>query len=282
MTSPNHAEQLARLDALRQAGQISEAEYVQHRAAVISLIVQAQQDAPPLPPPGGYPQTPVPYPAPPRKRGKLWPILGGVVALVVLISVVAALAASGSGSSSGFGTTTKGGDAIAPSSGRSGFNPTEPIDTEQPTPSESSPTDSVHLAHVGDVMTIDNDDDDLHLEVTLVAVNRTTLPTDGVSAPQPGYRYFAANFRVKNVGTTVYSDDINNNAKVADSQERQFGAEIVHSITAGPLFPSSFSLPPDGARSGWVVFQVPFQATVTHVQYVTKSGYGGGAQWIVP
>lgn len=118
------------------------------------------------------------------------------------------------------------------------------------------------------------------LAVTLEKVDAKTTATDGFSTPDSGKQYYAAQFQIKNVGGTAWSDAVDNCAKVGDASGQQFQTDIVSSISSGAMFPDTVNLAAGGVSLGWVIFQVPTGDKVTQVQFTPDSGMGEStAQW---
>ncbi len=83
------------------------------------------------------------------------------------------------------------------------------------------------------------------------------------------------------MGTASYDDDPSNGAKLIDQSGQQFEPDMVESINAGVLMPSSVTLPTGGSALGFVVFQVPSGSHVTKVQFGMDSGFAETGEWTV-
>jgi hypothetical protein len=217
------------------------------------------------PPPLAPPQS---YAAPPKKR-KRWPwIVGGVAALVVIAAV----------SSAGGGNKTK--NTADPALPVSAAN-SAPAATAVAPPAKASAPAAEEQAHVGDTITVDADSGNVAVTVTQVAT--TVKATDDFSVPSAGHRFYAVQFVLKpSVDGEGYDDAPSNGAKVVDSEGQQYDASIATDTTAGVSFPVAVRVSPGALSKGWIVFEVPIAAKITGVQFALSSGFGNGAEWIVP
>jgi hypothetical protein len=141
---------------------------------------------------------------------------------------------------------------------------------------------SASAGHVGSTIALTGESPGEKLSVTLVKVAPTTKATDGFSTPPAGDRYFAAQFRLTNTGTTTYSDAVDNDAVALDAKGQQYQTDIVDSVSAGPEFADQLNIVAGGAALGWIVFDVPAAATITAMQFTLDSGFADTGQWSVP
>jgi hypothetical protein len=143
---------------------------------------------------------------------------------------------------------------------------------------KAAPSEAV--AKVGSTVTLEGDDEELKVDVTVVNVAETVEATDGFSTPQPGNRFAAVQFRLHNVGTASYDDSPSNGAKVGDTESQQFDSTIIaQTISTGPLLPASVKLAPNSTVVGWVVFEVPKASKLAMVQFGLESGFGQTGEW---
>lgn len=136
-------------------------------------------------------------------------------------------------------------------------------------------------AGLGDTIDVTGDASGEKLAVTLVKVDPKARSTDGFSSPPAGDAYFAAQIRIKNIGTVAYSDSADNCLAVKDGKGQSFQTDLVSSVSSGPTM-DQLNIAPGDTSLGWVVFDVPTGDAVTQVQFTEDSGMGGDtAQWSI-
>jgi Domain of unknown function (DUF4352) len=134
-------------------------------------------------------------------------------------------------------------------------------------------------AGIGDAVNVTDDSGD-KLAVTLVKVDPHAQSTDGFSTPPSGDVYYAAQVRIKNVGSSAWSDSPSNCMVVKDAKGQTFQTDVVMSISSGPLMADTANLATGDSALGWIVFDVAKGDTVTQVQFTPMSGMGDDtAQW---
>lgn len=134
-------------------------------------------------------------------------------------------------------------------------------------------------AGVGDTITLHGMDDGSQVEVTLVKWLDNAKSADAYMGPEKGKRWVAAQLRLTNTGTAVYSDSPENGAKVADGQGQQF-QPTYGEITAGPAMTSGLRLAKGAKGLGWIVFEVPKDSKITTLQMALDSGFADETgQW---
>lgn len=162
-------------------------------------------------------------------------------------------------------------------------NPAAP--TTAPPPSAPAatapPTTAAPKAQVGDTLDLAGTDSGSRMAVSLTRVVDPATAADEFSSPSPGSRLVSVQFRLKDIGTAVYSDAPSNGAEVIDSNGQGYGASIADSA-AGPGFPGTVHLAPGDTALGYVTFQVPSGAKVAKVQFTLNSGFADNTgEWIV-
>jgi hypothetical protein len=134
-------------------------------------------------------------------------------------------------------------------------------------------------AGIGDTINVTDDSGD-KLAVTLVKVDLHAKSTDGFSTPPSGDVYYAAQVRIKNIGSSAWSDSPSNCMVVKDAKGQTFQPDIVSSISSGPMMADPANLAAGDSSLGWIVFDVAKGDTVTQVQFTPLSGMGDDtAQW---
>lgn len=103
------------------------------------------------------------------------------------------------------------------------------------TGSTSSAGTASAAAKVGDSITLTGNTSGERLTVTVVAVTDNAKGSDEFNTPGNSDRFYAAQFRIADVGSTAYSDAPDNSAKVIDSSGQSFSASF-DTIAAGQEF----------------------------------------------
>ncbi|MFE8011361.1 DUF4352 domain-containing protein [Streptomyces antibioticus] len=150
---------------------------------------------------------------------------------------------------------------------------------EQPSSTAPTATPSKKAASVGDTLGVRGMEDGESLAVTVVKVVDPAGAANEFSSPDPGTRFVAVQFRLKNTGTAVYSDSPSNGARLVDAQGQQFDASS-DETTAGPDFPGSVTIAPGDTGLGFVAFEVPVASKPAKVQFTMASGFADDTgQW---
>jgi hypothetical protein len=183
----------------------------------------------------------------------------GVVALVVIV-VIAAVAV-GSKNTTNVNTTAANTAAAKNAAGA------------------APATSAKKAAGLGDTVDVTDVSGD-KLAVTLKKVDAGAKATDGFSSPDSGNQYYAAQFEIKNVGSSAWSDAPSNCTVVKDGKGQTFESTILESISSGPMMPDTANLAAGDSTLGWIVFEVPKGDKVTTVQFTPLSGMDDDtAQW---
>ncbi|MFF9277366.1 DUF4352 domain-containing protein [Streptomyces griseosporeus] len=134
---------------------------------------------------------------------------------------------------------------------------------------------------MGDTLDLTGIENGEALAVTLVKVVDPARAADEYSSPEAGKKFVAAQFRLRNTGTRVYSDSPSNGARVIDAQGQQFSSSV-EDTQAGPSFPGSITLTPGDSALGYITFEIPLSSTAVKVQFAMDSGFSGNTgQWNV-
>lgn len=137
------------------------------------------------------------------------------------------------------------------------------------------------VAHLGDTITIHGFDKGSKLAVTLVKWAPTAKGADEFTTPDTGKRFAAAQFRITNTGTAVYSDSPSNGVQVADGEGQRFDSTF-SDVSAGPSMASQVDLKPGDKALGWISFEVPKTSKIASVQFAMDSGFADEAgQWTI-
>ena len=152
-----------------------------------------------------------------------------------------------------------------------------------PAPASGTPTTAKaqpKAAAVGDTLTLTGMEGAKDA-VTVVKVVATAQGADDMSQPDAGKRFYAVQFRIKNLGKAAYRDTPSNGAKVVDSQGQAYEADY-NDTKAGQSFPSDVAIAPGDTSLGFVTFQVPKNAKIVKIQFGLDSGYADQTgQWAV-
>ncbi|WP_433175169.1 DUF4352 domain-containing protein [Actinoallomurus sp. CA-150999] len=162
-------------------------------------------------------------------------------------------------------------------------NPAETAKSSQsPTPSAVR----IQRVKVGQAVTLSGADDSggaerLRLAVKVKQIVATATGHGAFQRPRKGERFVAVRFVLKNVGDAAYDDSPTYGAKVVDGDGRTYDPTEA-TVTAGPGFSKVVKLKNGQARSGFIVFAVPKNATVVSVQYALNAGFAADrAEWRV-
>ena len=216
---------------------------------------------------GGQPPQQVPYagfqyPQPPKKNSGLKVAgLGCLGVMVIAAVVVVAVAVAGTKSGIGVNTTAVG---------------TGSTTVAKATSAAATANKQAGLGATIDVTDATGD----VLAVTLVKVDAKVTATDGFSSPRSGNQYYAAQFEIKDVGSSTWSDAPSNCTVVKDAKDQTFQSTIVESISSGPLMAITANIAAGDSTLGWIVFEVPKGDAVTKIQFTPDSGMADStAQW---
>ncbi|MFE0628790.1 DUF4352 domain-containing protein [Streptomyces sp. NPDC058864] len=134
-------------------------------------------------------------------------------------------------------------------------------------------------AGIGDTISLHGMDDGSRIDVTLVKWVDPAKSSDEFMAPEKGKRWVAAQLRLTNTGTAVYSDSPGNGLTVTDGDGQQFQTTFGE-VTAGPAMSSDLRLTKGAKGLGWVVFEVPKASKITKLQMALDSGFADETgQW---
>lgn len=185
----------------------------------------------------------------------------GCLGLVVVIAIVV-IAAVAAGTNNG-----------------TSVNTTAARNTDTAAARASSAPAAGKPAGLGDTIDVTDASGD-KLAVTLMKVDSNATATDGFSSPDAGDQYYAAQFQIKDVGGTAWSDAPSNCTAVKDGKGQTFQSTIVESISSGPLMADTANVAAGDSTLGWIVFEVPKGDAVATVQFTPDSGMAEStAQW---
>jgi hypothetical protein len=108
-------------------------------------------------------------------------------------------------------------------------------------------------------------------------VNNATPTNTFLDTPDKGNRLVAAQFVVKNVGSSIYVAAASSAAQVVDTKGRSYRPVFVFDpLRQGKLFDNVVSLTTGHAARGYIAFEVPKQVRIKQVKY--SGGSGGSSQ----
>jgi hypothetical protein len=188
---------------------------------------------------------------------------------IVTVVAVGLIALTGCAASGGVKTTS---DPLAGSA-------SAPAASAPASPKSAVSTPAPASASVGSTITLKGNTDE-NIAVTLVKVVAIAKSSDSYMAPQAGNRYYAIQWRIKNVSTVAYSDSPSNGTKVADSADQQFESSF-QDTKSGPSMPSGLKLAPGASALGFITYEVPTSSKIVKVQFSTDSGFGETGEWII-
>jgi hypothetical protein len=216
---------------------------------------------------GGQPPQQVPYvgfqqqPPPKKSSGLRAAGLGCLGVLMIATVVVVAVAVAGTKSGTGVNTTAVGSGSTS---------------AAKATSAAATANKPAGLGATIDVTDSSGDE----LAVTLVKVDAEATATDGFSSPRSGNQYYAAQFEIKDVGSSAWNDAPSNCTVVKDVKNQTFQSTIVEAISSGPLMSTTANIAAGDSTLGWIVFEVPKGDAVTKIQFTPDSGMADStAQW---
>jgi hypothetical protein len=208
----------------------------------------------------------------PAKKRRRWPWIVSALTVVGIIIVVATTVTGKKATNAGKTTT---GSAVLTTSAAA-------VATTAAPTAASTTAAAAAKAHLGSTISLKSGAGyPEQLDVTLVQVQDNAPASNQYSAPDPGKKYYAIQYRLQNTGSQAYYDSPSNGAVVIDSQSQLYPATYADTA-AGPSFPGSISIPPGGMALGWLTFQVPTTAVIASAQFRLQSGAGAFGQWIIP
>jgi hypothetical protein len=203
-----------------------------------------------------------------------WASAAGVI---VLIAVVAAVAGSNNhkGIRASSTTTTAGATGSTGSTGTTGNTGTTG-GCGAPGQNPCSTPQSSQLG-IGGTEAFSNNGSPFY-NVTVTQFVNPAQPANQYVTPQnAGDKFVAVAFTVKSTGNTAVSDDIYNDTKLYDSTGQGFEGNF-EDTASGPGFPSGeINVAPGGTASGWVMFEVPGNASGFTVTFTPSSGFANQA-----
>ena len=117
------------------------------------------------------------------------------------------------------------------------------------------------------------------MAVKLVKIISRARGADEFNTPDPGKRFYAAQFRLTDIGSIAYSDSPSNGAAVVDSNGQSYQADI-SDVFGCQSFPGTENIAVGSSGLGCIVFQVPKHAKITEIQFTLDSGMASQiGQW---
>jgi hypothetical protein len=145
----------------------------------------------------------------------------------------------------------------------------------------STPAAAAHhggLARIGSTMDLAGFSASEKMAVTVVRVI-TRAHGSGFSDLSHGNRFYAVQFRLRDIGSAAYSDSPSNGAAVVDSKGQSYQSDF-SAVSGCQSFPASENIAVGSSGLGCVVFQVPEQAKITEIQFTLDSGMASQTgQW---
>ena len=153
---------------------------------------------------------------------------------------------------------------------------TEQSTTESPAATTDATTATTDAggsttSKVGGSITLRGNDDGEQIEVTLLTFRDPVSSNNQFITPDPGNRYVAARVRLRNVGTTVYSDSPSNGARLIDREDQQLSASVFDVAEPGLGSPK---IRPGDQRVGWITVELPKTSRPRTFQFTLNSGFG--------
>jgi hypothetical protein len=135
------------------------------------------------------------------------------------------------------------------------------------------------VAHTGATLSLDSGAE----TVTLVRVIDQAHGANDAFTPDPGKRFVAAAFTIKNAGAQAGSGDANNNASVIGSDNQTYTAAFDQVSECTDFQDGQFQLGAGESVTGCVVFLVPNGISVMKVKWSPNSGFASDfGEWVNP
>jgi hypothetical protein len=195
-----------------------------------------------------------PGPLPRRKRRTARNVLVGIGALIGVIIVISVAANSGhtvqtTGTAAGAGTHAGA---------------------------------ATKTAGIGSAITLSGNSSGEQMSVAVTKVIASAQPGDEFTSAPAGDRLYAVQFRLRDTGSTAYSDAPSNGAAVVDSNGQSYQAGIADTAAGCTSFPASENIASGSTGLGCIVFEVPKAAKIVSAQFTLDSGMGPQTgQWNV-
>ncbi|MEV0116788.1 DUF4352 domain-containing protein [Streptomyces sp. NPDC050844] len=126
---------------------------------------------------------------------------------------------------------------------------------------------------IGATLSLERNTRGERLDVTVLKVVDPARTTNQIFAPEPGNRFVAVQFQLKNTGEAPYKDSPVNGAVLVDADGQHFDAALFAKTSAGPSFPASVSISPGDTARGFITFELPDAAKPVQVQSAMNSGF---------
>lgn len=192
-------------------------------------------------------------------------------AAAILATIVLAACSAGNTAASAPGASTSGGANTVPA--------THSADVAK-TQSAAEPPSRDYRIDSG-VVSLTNSLNGEKIEISVTKIVDPAVPRPGSGTPDPGDRFVAVQYEIRNVGTLPYGSDTAQMAAIlADRESQQFKPVFVQPDTsAGPNLPGTFNVVPGQKLRGNVVFELPDASLPGQVQWNMGMGFGGTALW---
>jgi hypothetical protein len=125
---------------------------------------------------------------------------------------------------------------------------------------------------IGDSLNLDDLEDQVRM--TVVDVVDPATPEDEFSAPAAGNRLVSVQFCVENTGDGFFEDFLLD-TQIIDEDGQRFDTLYLYS-DAGPHFPDVIRVSPHEAALGFITYEIPKGSELDKVSYLMPLGFGGG------
>jgi hypothetical protein len=118
-------------------------------------------------------------------------------------------------------------------------------------------------------------------QVTLTSVVNPATESDGLSLLPSGDVLVAVNLTIKNVGSGIQQESVDDDTKLIDSAGHSYdGYSAFETVSQCQSFSGSITLPPGQSETGCVVFEVPSTDTPSKFQYIPDAGFASSlGEW---
>lgn len=155
------------------------------------------------------------------------------------------------------------------------------VTANTPTKTTPEPTQS-GFPPVGATLALAGESAGEKFQVTLTSVVDPASESDGLGLLPTGDRLVAINLTVKNVGSGIQQQSIEDNVTLIDTSGHSYNgfSGLGYSVSQCQTFSGQVTLPPGQAESGCVVFQIPSTAKLSKFQYIPDAGFASSlGEW---
>jgi len=156
-----------------------------------------------------------------------------------------------------------------------------PADKPDPDGESSKSADKPKKASVGDVITLEGNDDGSKIAIRLVKIV-DPLSAGEFDQASSGKRYIGVRVRLSNQGSTTYDDAPSNGAALIVSGDEQAESTLLTGGECEGQFGSSAKISSGTKQSGCLAFEAPKTKNPRRFQFTLDSGFGPATgEWTI-